>query len=170
MNATLQCLADIKKISEYFINLRKDKKFTDNNKYKLSKEYSSILNRLYFSEENKKYIAPYEFRKIIAEMNPYFRFGDFMHPKKILIFLSEHLHSELNKTEETNLSIIMPDNINTTNQQQVFQCFTGEFKKKYNSIISKYFYGTSTSMTLCHRCNKFKYSFQFFSFIIFPLL
>ena len=117
MNATLQCLADIKKISEYFINLRKDKKFTDNNKYKLSKEYSSILNRLYFSEENKGYITPYEFRKIIAEMNPYFRFGEFMPPKDILIFLIEHLNSELNKTEETNLSIIMPDNINTTNQQ-----------------------------------------------------
>jgi hypothetical protein len=33
-----------------------------------------------------------------------------MNPKDILIFLIEHLHSELNKTEETNLSIIMPDN------------------------------------------------------------
>ena len=39
------------------------------------------------------------------------------------------MHSELNKTEETNLSIIMPDNINTTNQQQVFNVLQENLRK-----------------------------------------
>lgn len=82
--------------------------------------------------------------------------------KDLLIFLIEQMHNELNKTKETNLALIMPDNMDPTNQQQVFQCFAQEFTKKYNSVFSTYCYGSNTSMTLCHGCNIAKYSFQCF--------
>jgi len=170
MNATLQCLAHIKKISDHIVNYKRNKKFTDAKKYKLTKAYAEVVNGIWFPEEGKRSFAPNEFKKVIGEMNSLFAPTAANDAKDLLIFLIEQMHNELNKTKETNLALIMPDNMDPTNQQQVFQCFAQEFTKKYNSVFSTYCYGSNTSMTLCHGCNIAKYSFQCFSFIIFPLL
>jgi ubiquitin C-terminal hydrolase len=170
MNATLQCLAHIKKISDHIVNYKRNKKLTDAKKYKLTKAYAEVVNGIWFPEEGKRSFAPNEFKKVIGEMNSLFAPTAANDAKDLLIFLIEQMHNELNKTKETNLALIMPDNMDPTNQQQVFQCFAQEFTKKYNSVFSTYCYGSNTSMTLCHGCNIAKYSFQCFSFIIFPLL
>ena len=170
MNATLQCLAHIKKISDHIVNYKRNKKFTDAKKYRLTKAYAEVVNGIWFPEEGKRSFAPNEFKKVIGEMNSLFAPTAANDAKDLLIFLIEQMHNELNKTNETNLALIMPDNMDPTNQQQVFQCFAQEFTKKYNSVFSTYCYGSNTSMTLCHGCNIAKYSFQCFSFIIFPLL
>ena len=170
MNATLQCLAHIKKISDHIVNYKRNKKFTDAKKYRLTKAYAEVVNGIWFPEEGKRSFAPNEFKKVIGEMNSLFAPTAANDAKDLLIFLIERMHNELNKTKETNLALIMPDNMDPTNQQQVFQCFAQEFTKKYNSVFSTYCYGSNTSMTLCHGCNIAKYSFQCFSFIIFPLL
>jgi len=170
MNATLQCLAHIKKISDHIVNYKRNKKFTDAKKYRLTKAYAEVVNGIWFPEEGKRSFAPNEFKKVIGEMNSLFAPTAANDAKDLLIFLIEQMHNELNKTKETNLALIMPDNMDPTNQQQVFQCFAQEFTKKYNSVFSTYCYGSNTSMTLCHGCNIAKYSFQCFSFIIFPLL
>ena len=170
MNATLQCLAHIKKISDHIINYRRLNMISDKKKFKLTEAYSEVVNSIWFPEPGKKSFAPNRFKEVIGKMNSLFAPTAANDAKDLLIFLIEQMHNELNKTQEKNLALIMPDNMDPTNQQQVFQCFAQEFTKKYNSVFSTYCYGSNTSMTLCHGCNIAKYSFQCFSFIIFPLL
>ena len=47
--------------------------------------------------------------------------------------------------------------------------FSEEFKMKYNSIISKLFYGLLETKAQCQGCKNIKYNFQIYSFIEFPL-
>ena len=47
--------------------------------------------------------------------------------------------------------------------------FLQEFKEKYNSPISDFFYGVIEIRSKCLGCNIIKYNFQVFSFLEFPL-
>ena len=172
MNATLQCLAHIKKVSEQVINYRENGKFKeDKKKYQLSSVYADVLKGIWFPD-NKKAIsfAPNEFKNVLGKMNPLFAPTAANDAKDLLIYLIEQMHNELNNSKEENLALIMPDNMDPTNQNQVLTCFVEEFMKKYNSVFSHYFYGSNMSMTRCFGCNITKYSYQCFSFLIFPLL
>ena len=169
MNATLQCLAHIKRISEHILNYKKNNKFNEK-KYRLSKAYAEIVEGIWLPKSNAKSFAPYDFKETLGKMNSLFAPTAANDAKDLLIYLIEQMHNELNKSKETNLAIIMPDDMDPTNQQQVLTCFGTEFMKKYNSIFSHYFYGSNVSMTCCFGCGIVKYSYQCFSFLIFPLL
>ena len=103
-------------------------------------------------------------------MNPLFAPTAANDAKDLLIYLIEQMHNELNESKEDNNVLVMPDNMDPTNQQQVLECFVVEFMKKYRSTFSHYFYGTNVSKTCCFGCQIVKYSYQCFSFLIFPLL
>ena len=170
MNATLQCLAHIKRISEHILNYKKNNKFNDSKKYRLSSAYAEVVEGIWLPKNNEKSFAPYDFKETLGRMNALFAPTAANDAKDLLIYLIEQMHNELNKSKETNLAIIMPDDMDPTNQQQVLACFGSEFMKKYNSIFSHYFYGSNVSMTFCFGCGIVKYSYQCFSFLIFPLL
>ena len=172
MNATLQCLAHIKKVSEQVINYRENGKFKeDKKKYQLSSVYADVLKGIWFPDNTKAIsFAPNEFKNVLGKMNPLFAPTAANDAKDLLIYLIEQMHNELNNSKEENLALIMPDNMDPTNQNQVLTCFVEEFMKKYNSVFSHYFYGSNMSMTRCFGCNITKYSYQCFSFLIFPLL
>ena len=172
MNATLQCLAHIKRVSDHILNYKKNEKFKKdiNKKYRLVTAYADVVEGIWFPKNNEKSYAPHKFKDVLGEMNPLFAPTAANDAKDLLIYLIEQMHNELNESKETNLSLIMPDNMDPTNQQQVLECFGAEFMKKYRSVFSNYFYGSNMSMTHCFGCNIIKYSFQCFSFIIFPLL
>ena len=103
-------------------------------------------------------------------MNPLFAPTAANDAKDLLIYFIEQMHTELNQSKEENLNLIMPDTMNPMNHQEVLQCFLIEFTKKYKSVFSNYCYGSNLSITFCHGCKISKYSYQCFSFIIFPLL
>ena len=172
MNATLQCLAHIKRVSDHILNYKKNGKFKDdkNKKYRLSSAYADVLEGIWCPKNNERSYAPNKFKDILGEMNPLFAPTAANDAKDLLIYIIEQMHNELNESTEKNLSLIMPDNMDPTNQQQVLECFGYEFMKKYKSVFSHYFYGSTMSMTQCFGCSVIKYSFQCFSFIIFPLL
>lgn len=170
MNATLQCLAHIKIIAEHMINYKASKFSKDKEKYKLSSAFADVVEGIWLPKENEKSFAPSKFKEILGKMNSLFAPTAANDAKDLLIYLIEQMHNELNKSKEKNLSIIMPDDLDPTNQRQVLQCFILEFSNKYQSIFSDYFYGTNLSMTHCYGCNIIKFSYQCFSFLIFPLL
>ena len=170
MNATLQCLAHLKRITEHIINYREDGKIKDNKKYKLCDAYSEVVCEIWKKDSEKKSFAPNRFKKVIGEMNSIFAPTAANDAKDLLIFFIEQMHSELNVSSETNLNLIMPDDMNPMDHQQVLRCFVEEFIKKYNSVFSHYCYGSNVSITNCNGCGVKKYSYQCFSFIIFPLL
>ena len=170
MNATLQCLAHIKGISERIINYKKNKLFTDINKYKLSRVYADVLDSIWFPTKGEKSFPPHKFKEVLGKMNSLFAPTAANDAKDLLIYLIEQMHNELNKSNEKNINLIMPETMDQTNQQQVLECFVIEFMKKYNSVFSHYFYGSNVAKTGCLSCGIMKYSYQCFSFIIFPLL
>ena len=171
MNATLQCLAHIKRVSERIIKYREDGEFKDVTKHRLSEVYSEVVNEIWLPEDkSKKSFAPNRFKKVLGEMNELFAPTAANDAKDLLIYFIEQMHTELNKSKEQNLNLIMPDDMNPTNLIQVRNCFFAEFTKKYKSVFSDTFYGSNLSVTLCHTCRESKFSYQCFSFIIFPLL
>ena len=171
MNATLQCLAHIKKVSERIINYKENNRFNeDKKKYQMTRVYADVLKGIWFPDKSKNSFAPHEFKEVLGKMNSLFAPTAANDAKDLLIYLIEQMHNELNNSKEENLALLMPDDMDPTNQKQVFECFAGEFMKKYNSVFSHYFYGSNMSMTCCLGCNIIKYSYQCFSFLIFPLL
>ena len=170
MNATLQCLAHIKGVSERIINYKKNKLFTDINKYKLSRVYADVVDSIWFPTKGEKSFPPHKFKEVLGKMNSLFAPTAANDAKDLLIYLIEQMHNELNKSNEKNVNLIMPETMDQTNQQQVLECFVIEFMKKYNSVFSHYFYGSNMATTGCCSCGIIKYSYQCFSFIIFPLL
>jgi ubiquitin C-terminal hydrolase len=171
MNATLQCLAHIKRITEHIINYREDKKLKDTKKFKLSEAYSEVVYEIWLPKDpKKKSFAPNRFKKVLGEMNSLFAPTAANDAKDLLIYFIEQMHTELNQSKETNLNLVMPDNMNPMDHQDVLRCFAEEFMKKYNSVFSHYCYGSNVSVTHCNGCNVQKFSYQCFSFIIFPLL
>ena len=170
MNATLQCLAHLKRITEHIINYREEGKIKDVTKYRLCEAYSEVVCEIWKKDSPKKSFAPKRFKEVIGKMNPQFAPMAINDAKDLLIYFIEQMHSELNVSSETNLNLIMPDDMNPTDHNQVLKCFVEEFMKKYNSVFSHYCYGSNVSITNCNGCGVRKYSYQCFSFIIFPLL
>ena len=92
MNSTIQCLSNIKYLSDYLINHYG--KLDIKNK-PLSVAFSSLVYDLFTTE--KKYIAPKLFKKIIGKLNPLFEGMHAVDAKDLLLFLLEKLNQELNK-------------------------------------------------------------------------
>ena len=170
MNATLQCLAHLKRITEHIINYRENGKIKDVKKYRLCEAYSEVVCEIWKKDSVKKSFAPERFKKVLGEMNSLFAPTAANDAKDLLIYFIEQMHTELNVSPETNLNLVMTDDMNPTNHQQVLKCFIEEFMKKYNSVFSHYCYGSNVSVTNCNGCGVQKFSYQCFSFIIFPLL
>ena len=92
MNSTIQCLSNIKYLSDYLINHYG--KLDVNNK-PLSVAFSSLVYDLFTTKQ--KYIAPKFFKKIIGKLNPLFEGMHAADAKDLIFFLLETLHKELNK-------------------------------------------------------------------------
>ena len=96
MNATLQCLSNTKKLTDYFLNIFKN---GDPNK-KISNEYYIVLKNLHMKEKNKKAYSPYAFKEILIQENPLFD-GNIVNDSIDLInFLLQRFHQELNVTNK----------------------------------------------------------------------
>ena len=144
MNATLQCFSNIKQFVRFF---KKDK---------------SKANT-----KSKSYFAPDEFKAKISEMNPLFQGIAANDAKDLINFIIMTLHEELNTIND---NIILSDQIpNQTNKQAMFEEFSKDFQKKFNSLASQLFYAFNYNITQCTECGIQLYNYQIYFFIIFPL-
>ena len=173
MNATLQCLSHSINLSNYFLN---PKNFSIINNNKLSKEYYTVIKNLWEKKNNNKDYPPYQFKKIIGEMNPLFEGIAANDSKDLINYILETLHIELNSISNN----IMNKNVNQYDEAKVCQNFQNYYKANYNSIISRNFYFIMETKYSCVYCNQRNilsgynfpictYSFQIYSFLTFPL-
>ena len=168
MNATLQCLSNTKKLTEYFLNIFKN---DDPNKIMTNEYYKVILN-LWKRENDKKSYSPNSFKEVLGRENPLFEGIAANDSKDLINFLLEQFHQELNiinkNQNNNNINNIQffPDQ---TNEEEMFKEFFKEFSEKFNSPISNLFYGILETKSQCRGCNIIKYNFQVYSFIEFPL-
>ena len=177
MNATLQCLCNIKKLVDYFKNKKKDYKHLekildeDVNNEKLCTSLKLLIDKLYPDNYNgqKSYYAPNDFKEKISKMNPLFEGIAANDAKDLVNFLIMTLHGELNKAKAEDII----DNSNVFEDQRnkdlVLKNFAKSFTKSNQSIISDLFYALNYNMNLCTNCQALTYNYQIYFFLIFPL-
>ena len=171
MNATLQCLSNTDELTEFILN-----KYEPNDKSKIiSNEYYNVIKNLWDRDNDNKSFSPKEFKEALSRENPLFSGIGGNASKDLINFLLERIHIELNNIKKENkvkLNNYMSskfDQNNQFNEQIMLNLFTNEFKKEYNSIISDLFFGILETKSQCQRCLYFKYNFQVYNFIEFPL-
>ena len=168
MNASLQCLSNIKEMSDFF--LKKYGSF-DIDKQEFTVAYSSLIYEIFNAK--KQYISPDIFKQIIGELNPLFKGNQAADSKDLVFFIIERLHQELKPQEKQKIQNQPIDygklEIESQNEQLTYNKFIKEFKEKNTSQISNIFYGFIRSKMICYGCNKVKYSFQTFNLFNFIL-
>ena len=166
MNATLQCLSNTKKLTEYFL---KEFKYDNPNK-KMTYEYYKVIKNLWNRDNNNKSYSPNSFKEVLSQENELFAGIQANDSKDLINFLIERFHQELNitnkKINNNDNEIMMQDQ---TNENMMLKIFIKEFSENYNSPISNLFYGIIETKSQCSGCNIIKFNFQLFSFLEFPL-
>jgi len=158
MNATIQCLCHIRSLKDYFKN---NKNFND--KARLTRCFCELINSLW-TESNKGYFTPTNFKNLISELNPLFQGIQANYLSKLIIFIYEKIHNELNNPSENNNYLI-----NLNNIPEELKLFRESYYAKNNSIISKIFYSEQSSNLKCCSCYSNNISFNIISFLIFHL-
>ena len=190
MNATLQCLSNIKKFVDYFkynphlIQIVKN----DTKKEKLCSAFKLVIEKLYNYKASNSYkmdlqkkgiysqkidlkssYPPNNFKEIISIKNPLFKGVAANDAKDLVNFFIMTLHEELNRATpdaSNNASNILLDQ---RNQTLMLQIFSDNFRKTNRSIISDLFYAMNCNITQCTNCNTVSYNYQVYFFLIFPL-
>ena len=166
MNATLQCLSNTKKLTEYFLNIHQQ--IPNKN---MSNEYHEVLSHIWDRKNNNKSYSPNSFKEELSKENHLFAGIQANDSKDLINFLLEKFHQELNiqKPNINNANNNMISQEDQTNEQLMLKIFLEEFQQKYNSPISNLFYGIIETKSQCLGCKIIKFNFQLFSFLEFPL-
>ena len=177
MNATLQCLSHTLNLSNYFLNKKNEKLIRSK---QLAKGYLEVIKQLWLKPDNgKKYYKPYNFKKLISDMNPLFQGIAANDSKDLVNFIIQQLHEELNKPNLNQVNNNV-DEINQYDENAMFSSFFEEFRQKQRSVISDNFYFFIETQTECLNCRQinqmrgnnnpiYLYNFQIMHFLIFPL-
>ena len=169
MNASLQCLTNIDKLTNALLNLYQ-MNYINNQNQPLTFEYTNLLYE--FKTTNLSYLNPQKFKLVVEQLNPQFQGSQASDSKDFLFFIIERLHQELKPPEvpESNFASfnIEQQELEAQNEILTLQKFLNEFNMNA-SIISDIFYGITRSIMECEGCKKIKYSFQIFNILNFIL-
>ena len=175
MNATLQCIANIRPITEYLLNKENyTYLFKNYDQCQLTLQYIQVLDGLFCNESPNGFYSPNEFKKTISELNPLFEGVQANDSKDLIIFLLEVWNNELVKINNIKNNIIEDQNgpypkIDSSNQYKVFENFINNFKKTHCSIIGEYLCGFNKSVFICQNCYKNTFNFNLYNILIFSL-
>ena len=145
MNAILQCFANIKSLTQKILYYNLTNKL---NNCELAKAYEEVLENLWIKENIL--FSPAKIRNIIKIKNNLNLINGKIEPEKLVSFLLDNLHKELNRpVQDKNI-------INVQNPKLKFSGtlsdFFNSFQKNYKSIISALFCGGFVSKTICQQC------------------
>ena len=183
-NATLQCLSQIGKLSEYFLsekNLNHIKNNNiaqkNNNELQLSPSYLELIQHLWNKNEPNGRYSPINFMTQLEKMNELFKIGDAGDSKDFIIFILEQLHKELKKPF-SNYKPLCNTTLNQYDRKNTYDHFYDGFLKEL-SIISDLFFGIQETRNECLYCkNKYRqlgqnnpicYNFEIFNLLFIPL-
>ena len=169
MNATLQCLVHVEKLTKYLLKPEKIQMIqTNKNKYKLTDAYLNVLINSWLNVNINNY-SPNYFKQVISDMNPLFQGVQANDSKDLIIFLMEKMHNELN-IPLNNLNLQQNNAmINQYDYKESFKSFKKYFENNYRSVISNLFYGFFDSIMSCKNCQATSHNIQCYNILIFPL-
>ena len=168
MNATIQCLVNIDKLTRYLLKSEIfNNVIINSEKCEIVSCYCCLLEKLCCDENIKNYFAPYDFKNMISRKNPLFKGIQANDSKDLISFLIEQMNYELN---QINLKLIENIKFNETKEKNFVNLQTDrnlmlyEFIEQYssmnNNIISNLFFSLIEYKTTCQGCNINKYNFQ----------
>ena len=79
------------------------------------------------------------------------------------------MHKELNSKQDINKNKNFDKAFEEFNEKDALFKYLQEFTKNNNSIISKNFFGLLKNKIICQGCKKERYSFKYYSFLIFNI-
>jgi ubiquitin C-terminal hydrolase len=167
MNATIQCLSNIKDLTDYLLgNLGK----LDANKQPLTTQYTNLLSGLFYSKQ--KFVDPTLFQKVVGELNPLFQGFEAGDSKDLLLYILEAIHNELTPEQNNvkkNQKNFFQLELESRDEKKMLQNFYDDFNSKNKTKIYNIFYGITRSTMKCNNCQITKYSFQVFNMQILQL-
>ena len=175
MNATLQCLANIRPITESLLRESKYQEIYNNRKIcRLTLEYCQVLIGLYCNSSTTGSYRPEQFKNTIGELNSLFQGVQANDSKDLIIFLLETLNSELVNLRNLTRNIKEVENginfqIDPTNKIMVFNEFQKEFEKNYCSYVGYNLCGIQNNIFKCQLCGAISNNFNVYNFLIFGL-
>ena len=175
MNATLQCLANIKPITDYLLNPTRYFYLYENmGMCNLTLKYVQVLIGLFCNESRTGSYRPEDFKKTISEYNPLFEGVKANDSKDLIIFLLEILNKELNNIHHKKHNSKGNENetypkIDVSNENEVLKVFVDDYNKHYSSVIGNNLCGFQKSIITCQYCHKPAYNFNIFNLLIFSL-
>ena len=184
MNATLQCLSQTKRLTNYFLKKSNENEIINNNiaienynNIQLSPNYLYLIKKLWEKDIKLQSFYPYNIKNAIQSLNPLFKEFQPGDCKDFIIFILEQLHKELKRPINNNNSNEVIQ-FNQYNKKQAFKYFFNEFKKEL-SIISDIFFGFKETTNECINCKNYSnsqglsnpicYNYSTFNCLIFPL-
>ena len=168
MNATLQCLMNLKYFTNYLLNQNNFLYILQNkDKCEVIGAYCLLLQKLYCDENVINSYSPEEFKNIISLKNPLFGKNKEITPKNLILFLIREMNYELN---QINLNIYqnLPNQF-SINKNSEFINFIEEYSSENNNIISKLFSSIIENESLCSSCNTRKYDYEMIFYFDIPL-
>ena len=175
MNATLQCLANIKPVTDYLLDANNYNNLFFNEKLcPLTLEYTQVLIGLFLNQSNAGSYSPESFKSIISYMNPLFQGVQANDSKDLIIFLLEEINNELiNLKNKGNNNSQNPNTLfqirDIYDENEVYQIFLLNFKKSHSSVIGNNLCGFNKSIFVCQKCGKITTNFNIYNFLIFSL-
>ena len=127
MNATLQCLSNTTKLTDYFLE-----RYIEDRNNLISNEYCEVIENLWNSNNNNSSYSPKSFKDILYEENPLFERIVANDPKNLINFLLDRFQKELNKVNEQSVITNQEDDLN---ENKMLILFLNDFKSKYSSVI-----------------------------------
>ena len=169
MNASLQSLVNVTKLSNFFTS----NTFDENNQI-LSAAFSRVVKnllRLTPESQNMTYYTPKEFYEITYSLSPIFQGSAGGDASDLINFFLEQIHNELNKYM-INQNVFIKYFINNMGNNPKIYALNNALNaycQNNNSIISNIFYFIDKSKITCTNCNAITYNFQIQKILIFPL-
>ena len=175
MNATLQCLSNIKPVTDFLLEQNNYIYLNDNKALcPLTLSYTQVLIGLFLDKSITGSYRPENFKNMISDLNPLFQGIQANDSKDLIIFLLEVMNNELVKIHNKKEKIIQNQNeimqsINIYEEKSVLTNFLDNFQKNHCTIIGKHLCGFNKSTFLCQNCSHSAINFNIFNFLIFSL-
>ena len=175
MNATLQCLANIKPVTDFLLDVNCYNDLFNNQKLcPLTLEYTQVLIGLFLNHSTTGSYSPESFKNIISYMNPLFQGVQANDSKDLIIFLLEEINNELiNLKNKGNKNCQNPNILlqirDIYDENEIFKIFMVNFNKSHSSVIGENLCGFNKSIFVCQKCGKIATNFNIYNFLIFSL-
>ena len=165
MNATLQCLVNLKQFTNYLLTKNNFFYILQNiNTCEVIGIYCQLLQKLCCDEKVINYYAPEEFKNIISLKNPLFEGIKANDSKDLIYFLLEQMNYELNQAKlKINPNLQKKENefiTDQTNKSIELANFIQEYSCDNNNIIPKLFFSLIENESVCLGCNMHKFNYQ----------